>query len=172
MEGGLSTLYSEQNSFSSLELKQYLYQLQEILSNDKLNLGCNLGFILSSNKHAMGMFYQPKRHIWTVMDINQWLPLEITSTFFPPSITGALIDALLYPFSENSLDKLNQNIQKGFGSTTKIICNIRLISSAREKPKLKQLYPMENKMRGFSFDLSPLFIHCSIAIEQAITQSH
>jgi len=76
--GGLSTRYSAPNCFTHQELKNYLGDIQAIFTNEALNtLQANIGILISSHNHKMGLFYQAKNDTWTFMDINQWPPFDI-----------------------------------------------------------------------------------------------
>jgi len=141
-QGGLLTFYSEPNSFTKQELSDYLGNLQKIISDDTLNVQCNLSMLLSSDDHAMGLFYQPKRHTWTFMDINQWPPLEVIFPLSSESNRWSFLNL----FSMSPIDKLAESIRRGFDSETNTTFNMKLISTHAESARLQALNAKLNQL--------------------------
>jgi ankyrin repeat protein len=137
-QGGLSTLYSEPNSFTQQELRDYLDSLQKIISDDTLNAQCNVGMLLSNGSHAIGLFYQPKRRTWTFMNINQWPPLEVTLSLSPENNQAPT----------NPMNKLVYGIQLGFGSETHTAFNIAFISTHSERSRLQAFNTKLNQLKN------------------------
>ena len=75
-EGGLTAIYSESNSYTKNKINDYLTDIQSIISDNSTLPENNLGMLLSSQNHAIGLFYQAECRKWLVMDINQWPPVE------------------------------------------------------------------------------------------------
>ncbi|MDF1827557.1 MAG: hypothetical protein P1U39_04710 [Legionellaceae bacterium] len=132
-KGGLSTLYSAPNCFTDQELKNYLSDIQAIITDEAFNAPqANIGMIISSSSHSMGLFYQAKNHTWTLMDINQWPPFEVSITkntnFFFKLLFKSPID-----------EGVTGRIRRGFNSHAYTACNIKLLTTQAERPSLEVL---------------------------------
>jgi len=125
-QGGLSTLYSEPGIYTEHDIKDYLNEIKKIITDNELNLGNNLGFILSNAHHAINLSYQANHQRWILMDINQW----------PPRITP--IDAI---------DEIAQKIILAFQTHPYTAFNTKLITIMSEKQALQPLATKLNELK-------------------------
>ncbi len=76
--GGLVTIYSEPNTLTRNEIKDYLNNLKIIL--DKNHTPNNhIGIVLGNIEHTMGLSYNLKTQHWTFVNSNQWPPTSTTN---------------------------------------------------------------------------------------------
>ncbi|MDF1677872.1 MAG: ankyrin repeat domain-containing protein [Legionellaceae bacterium] len=105
--GGFARPYSEPNIFTQDELRTYLHDLQQIVEQHEGHPPKNIGFVLSSYNHSIALNYQAKEKKWTLMDINQWPPLTLSSTAtldaFAPRITQAFHGSRYTGFSTRAI---------------------------------------------------------------------
>ena len=131
-KGGLSTLYAAPNCFTPKELKNYLDDMQTIITNQVFNAPhANIGMIISSINHTMGLFYQAKNHTWTLMDINQWPPFEISTTN-----NTNFFSKLLF---QSPMKGVSKRIRLGFDSNAYTACNISLLTTQADRLSLEPL---------------------------------
>ena len=142
-KGGLSTIDSQTNSFTGKELESYLTKIQKIISDKTINEQSNLGFVLSDNKHAIGLFYQAKDDVWTLMDINQWPPLKMELNY---SLKSNQLSHPNYSL-DNLIQLLKVRIGTAFPYDTYTPFNISLLTT---DSKSINLQPLNQKLQELS----------------------
>ena len=141
-KGGLSTLYSQTNSFAEVELESYLAKIQKIIADKTVNKQSNLGFVLSDTKHAIGLFYQAKENVWTLMDINQWPPLTMKLNY---SLKNNVLSLLNYR-SRNLIQTLKVRIKVAFPYDTYTPFNKNILTTPSERLNLQPLSQTLNEL--------------------------